>query len=141
MFLEMIKTVNFTSVKVRQLQDCLNKAVKIFQEPTERRKRTPNLGGFCRLRPSHIPQPHKKEYQTCYSNSLVQAKSVLDVSKPRGQVFVFEGGFFFCFLFSIVLTRSFFVCFLLVKPLTITQNVSNTNTRKIHSRILEETTR
>lgn len=55
MFLEMIKTVNFTSVKVRQLQDCLNKAVKIFQEPTERRKRTPNLGGFCRLRLSGSP--------------------------------------------------------------------------------------
>lgn len=40
---------------------------------------------------------------------------MLDASKPHGQEFVFDGDFFFCFLFSKVLTRCFFLCFLLSK--------------------------
>jgi hypothetical protein len=47
-----------------------------------------------------------------FSGSLVQVNSVLDEGKPHGQEFVFDGGFFFCFLFSKVLTRSFFLSFL-----------------------------
>lgn len=46
----MEKGGKFETIKVRHSLECLNQADKDFLEPTERRKRTPNLGGFFNLR-------------------------------------------------------------------------------------------
>lgn len=71
--------------------------LKIVRNPSGEAVRA-NLDGFRAL--YRFWSMYRSEGETLADASLVQANSVLDESKPHGQIVVFLGVFFFCLPFS-----------------------------------------